>query len=66
MADVNITTKDNGPFLVKGNAEILDAEGKVFSTTGDTIALCRCGQSANQPFCDGTHGKSFKSAPRAD
>lgn len=65
MADVNITTKDNGPFLVKGNVEVLDAEGKVFSTTGDTIALCRCGQSANQPFCDGTHGKSFKSAPRA-
>lgn len=65
MADVQITTTDNGPFLVKGNIEVLDAEGKTFSTTGNTTALCRCGQSANQPFCDGTHGKGFKSAPRA-
>ena len=65
MANVNITTTDNGPFLVKGDAEVLDAEGKVFSINGDPIALCRCGQSATQPFCNGSHGKGFKSAPRA-
>jgi CDGSH-type Zn-finger protein len=33
----------------------------VVSGTGRTIdrctkaALCRCGQSANKPYCDGTH-----------
>jgi len=25
--------------------------------TKETIALCRCGGSANKPFCDGTHAK---------
>lgn len=66
MADITITTKDNGPFLVKGNVEVLDAEGNAFSTQGNQIALCRCGQSGTQPFCNGSHGKGFKSAPRAD
>jgi CDGSH-type Zn-finger protein len=28
---------------------------------GDTIFLCRCGSSANKPYCDGTHKKiTFK------
>lgn len=66
MSDLNITTTDNGPFLVKGNAEILDAEGNAFSTKGNPIALCRCGHSGTQPFCNGSHKKAdFKSAPRA-
>jgi CDGSH-type Zn-finger protein len=52
-----ITTRMNGPYLVKGHVHLIDAEGKEFTYTGDTIALCRCGHSANKPFCDGTHGR---------
>jgi len=62
-------TKD-GPYLVSGglplseqhivtNAEgdSLDyREGKKFPTQPQ-YALCRCGQSSNKPFCDGTHNK---------
>jgi CDGSH-type Zn-finger protein len=65
MADVTITPSDNGPYIVKGGAKLVDAEGKEFETKG-TIALCRCGQSSTKPFCDGTHVKvSFQNRTRA-
>lgn len=65
MADVTITPSDNGPYIVKGGAKLVDAEGKDFETKS-TIALCRCGQSSNKPFCDATHGKvSFQNRARA-
>ncbi|REK07506.1 MAG: CDGSH iron-sulfur domain-containing protein [Planctomycetota bacterium] len=54
---VTIRTRPNGPFLVEGPVTIVDAEGNAFPINPDkpAIALCRCGQSSNKPFCDGTH-----------
>jgi uncharacterized Fe-S cluster protein YjdI len=46
----------NGPLLVHGNLEVKDASGKTESKSGVT-ALCRCGASANKPYCDGAHKK---------
>jgi CDGSH-type Zn-finger protein len=43
--------------LVSGRVRILDAEGGVLYE-GEKAALCRCGGSANKPFCDGTHQKN--------
>ncbi|MEL7419036.1 MAG: CDGSH iron-sulfur domain-containing protein, partial [Cyanobacteria bacterium J06555_3] len=41
-------------------------EGKEFSAEGKAIALCRCGASTNQPFCNGTHRQiEFESVVRA-
>jgi len=61
-----ITTRLNGPYLVRGPFSIVDADGKEFKVDRDTVALCRCGQSANKPFCDGTHGKvGFQAAEKA-
>ena len=54
MADVTIN-KD-GPYHVKGDVEIKDAEGNLIESGGE-FWLCRCGQSATKPFCDGTHKK---------
>ncbi len=57
MADneVNITVNLNGPYIVKGQITLMDADGNAFPVKGDRIALCRCGQSSKKPFCDGTH-----------
>jgi CDGSH-type Zn-finger protein len=44
----------NGPLFQRGRIRITDNEGKIIRE--DTrVALCRCGGSANKPFCDGTH-----------
>ena len=55
MADVSITPRANGPFLIQGNFTIKDAQGNEYTVEGDVVALCRCGQSSEKPFCDGTH-----------
>ena len=53
--DVVISLCPDGPFLVRGNLTLLDADGGEIPHTRATIALCRCGRSANTPFCDGSH-----------
>jgi CDGSH-type Zn-finger protein/uncharacterized Fe-S cluster protein YjdI len=44
----------NGPLLLSGNFTIYAASGRP-AFTGTRAALCRCGQSRNKPFCDGSH-----------
>jgi CDGSH-type Zn-finger protein/uncharacterized Fe-S cluster protein YjdI len=57
-----IDPQPNGPLAVSGNLEIISGTGRVVArVTG--ARLCRCGGSANKPFCDGTHAKiGFKSS----
>jgi CDGSH-type Zn-finger protein len=63
---VTITTRPNGPYLVKGPISLLDADGKEFKVEGEVVALCRCGGSTRKPFCDGTHSKiGFQGAEKA-
>ena len=53
-----ITPLSNGPIRIEGEFTIHDSQGTEFGLAGRTvISLCRCGQSANKPFCDGTHSK---------
>ncbi len=49
-----INPSENGPYIVKGLETLTNSKGETLSTK-PTIALCRCGGSANKPFCDGTH-----------
>jgi uncharacterized Fe-S cluster protein YjdI len=49
-----ITGALNGPLLVSGNLEVVSGTGRTVNRCGKT-ALCRCGGSANKPYCDGTH-----------
>ncbi len=56
MAPTKVTINKNGPILISGDIEVVDANGKAYGLAGRTsIALCRCGHSANKPFCDGQH-----------
>lgn len=64
MADTKIQVLDNGPFIVKGNVEILDGVNKAMETP-EPYALCRCGLSTNMPFCTGAHQGKFNSEVRA-
>lgn len=57
MADVKMTVRHNGPILVEGNVDLVDADGNPIAIPRNPFALCRCGASANKPFCDGMHGK---------
>lgn len=51
-ATIQVTAK--GAYLVRGDVTVQDHEGRPLRT-GPRMALCRCGQSANKPWCDGTH-----------
>jgi CDGSH-type Zn-finger protein len=55
----NVSILNNGPIRIEGDFEILDPTGAAFGLAGRTvISLCRCGQSANKPFCDGSHART--------
>lgn len=53
---LTIAPGTNGPLHVKGNLQIRNTQGEVIFA-GQETWLCRCGQSQNKPFCDGTHNK---------
>ena len=57
MSEVTIRCRLDGPLLVEGPAVVVDHLGNAFPLRGDKkgIALCRCGESKQRPFCDGSH-----------
>jgi CDGSH-type Zn-finger protein len=58
MPATKITIRNNASIRIEGDFEIVDETGKAFDLAGrDAISLCRCGQSSNKPFCDGSHAK---------
>jgi len=56
MPATRVTVTNNGSLRIEGDFEIVDQEGRPFGLAGRTrVSLCRCGQSANKPFCDSAH-----------
>jgi CDGSH-type Zn-finger protein/uncharacterized Fe-S cluster protein YjdI len=53
---LTVTPLKNGPLLVAGNLEVCTGTGRTINRA-TKVALCRCGGSANKPYCDGTHNK---------
>ena len=56
MAGTTITPNEDGSLHVEGDFTIELSDGTRLASGGETW-LCRCGQSDNKPFCDGSHGK---------
>lgn len=54
MENVTIEIMENGPLIVSGLKNFQNSKGQALSPK-DRIALCRCGESANKPYCDGSH-----------
>ncbi len=46
--------KVSGPIWVRGGIPVVSADGKTYEIR-NRVTLCRCGQSNNKPFCDGSH-----------
>ncbi len=63
MPQIKIRLRPNGPLVIESaeplatQIEIFDHQGAAFMipVNKPVIALCRCGHSANKPFCDGAH-----------
>ena len=51
---VTVRAATDGPLVVRGSIDVTDDAGTVIRRMMGTT-LCRCGQSANKPFCDNTH-----------
>jgi CDGSH-type Zn-finger protein len=62
-----LTVNENGPLKVEGDFALFDAAGRQFGLAGKSVIfICRCGQTKNGPFCDGTHkGCGFVSKSEA-
>jgi 3-phenylpropionate/trans-cinnamate dioxygenase ferredoxin subunit len=66
VSDVQIRVTRNGPYVVRGSVELVDADGHAYRLDRVSVALCRCGASTTKPFCDGTHSRiGFSAAERA-
>jgi len=59
---LRIAARENGPLLLLGPFTLASADGRVRRAAGE-VALCRCGQSRNKPFCDASHRTSGFVAP---
>jgi CDGSH-type Zn-finger protein/uncharacterized Fe-S cluster protein YjdI len=51
---LSIQATTDGPLHFSGNLEVVTGTGKTINRVTDAW-LCRCGQSKNKPYCDGSH-----------
>ncbi len=53
---ITIRLRKNGPYVVESDeVQVVDWNGEPYTIGRRPVALCRCGASREQPFCDGSH-----------
>ena len=63
---MKIKVVQNGPIVIDSSEPVAISTGASSESKPGPIYLCRCGQSANKPFCDGTHRKVKFEGPAAE
>lgn len=58
---VELNIADCGPLRVGGPVKIITPDGNV--RIMERCSICRCGNSTQQPFCDGSHKKRHYDSP---
>ena len=58
MTPVRLIPLPDGPYEVTGSLEVADRDGQTIEAPASKLYLCRCGRSANKPFCDGSHART--------
>jgi len=51
--DLTVQVTPNGPLLINRRCIVKHPDGQ--EEMKEKVALCRCGASANKPYCDGSH-----------
>ena len=57
---------ENGPIVLDTREQISTTVGGSTEEKPGPVFLCRCGQSATKPFCDGSHRKANFEGPPAE
>lgn len=52
---VEMTACPRGPVLLRGATSVADSEGRPHPVTRPVVAVCMCGKTQRDPWCDGTH-----------
>ena len=55
-APLHLTMIPNGPLIAQGPLTVQNAQKQTIANN-TTTAICRCGASANKPYCDGSHNR---------
>ncbi|MCH9685943.1 MAG: CDGSH iron-sulfur domain-containing protein [Deltaproteobacteria bacterium] len=57
--NLSLTVLENGPLKISGDTMTVQYCGEPITVdAGSDIYVCRCGESSNPPFCDGSHAKT--------
>ncbi len=65
MGKPTVTCSPNGPYFVRELTALSNSRGEALEAK-PVFALCRCGGSANKPYCDGTHKSNGFSDAKLD
>ena len=59
----SVGIEPNGPMWVRGRIPIVSEDDGTEWEVRNRVTLCRCGQSRNKPYCDGSHQRVGFSDP---